>query len=149
MFDPDEKLDILSMSVKEIYQRLFAKATRGKVHQFGVEAPVPACIYPLTAEEVMTWETSPMEVKRVRVVRVATRKGKRPHTVSSRYAVRSSAQEFTGYISEKPVNKLFRGSEPVGAVASAIKAAGELAAAAEKNGERRLGVLTQAKSRTT
>jgi len=44
---------------------------------------------------------------------------------------------------------LFRGSEPVGAVASAIKAAGELAAAAEKNGERRLGVLTQAKSRTT
>lgn len=100
-----------------------------------LESPVPACINPLTREEELEWDTAPMEVRRVKVARIPKRRGDRIHTLSSRLAASSSAQEFTGYISDKPTTKLYKESEPVGAVAGAVKAAGELAAAAEKNGE--------------
>lgn len=129
------KISILDDSSTEIYTKLFYKASGGKIHQFGTEMPCPASVNPLSNQEVMTWNTRPMHVQRVRVARIHQRAGNRKHTVSSRFAVRSSAQPFHGYTSEPPSSKMFKEMQPVGAIAIATKAAGELAACARKNSE--------------
>jgi len=128
-------IDILSDSVVDICDKLFYQATNGKTIDLAWEAPQPISVNPLTSQEVDEWGESAMKVSVARVTNRPERLGSRVVSANSRFAQRSSANPFYGYKSDPVVAASFQRVEPIGPIAKALKAAGELASLAHRNGE--------------
>lgn len=130
-----EKPDIMNDSVQEICEKLAFKA-HGKKFIVGLwEAPAPAVVNPLSVREVTEWDTTPMSVSYEAPKHKFV--GKSGRLLSSRkdWATRGIGNTFFGYTSESPSAQLFRENAPIGPVSKAVKAAGEIAAVAEAEGE--------------
>jgi len=129
------KIDIMTDSVCDIQAKLFFKATDGKTMRNAWEAPMPASLQVLTNDQVKLWGKDAMKCTSCKVAANPRRRGSRRVSAMENYAQRSSAKPFHGYRSEPAKAKAFKFADPVGPVATAIKAAGELAAIAESKGE--------------
>jgi len=131
----DTTIDILSDSVVDIQAKLFYEATDGKVLVNGWETPMPAALQVLSSAQANEWGMEAMKTISSRVSIDSRRMGAKQVSYMARYAQRSSADPFHGYRSDPPKARAFRMVDPIGPVATAIKAAGELAAVVKHRGE--------------
>lgn len=128
-------VDITKDSVCDIQAKLFHQATDGKRMINAWEAPMPAALQVLSMEQAVEWGTEAMRCIATSVSRTPNRRGTRRVSSMRRFAQRSRAEPFHGYRSEPVKAPAFKFNEPVGPVATAVKAAGELAAIAKFHGE--------------
>jgi len=131
----DTSINILTDSVCDIQAKLFYQATGGKTIVNAWEAPMPASLQVLTHDQAVEWGNESMTWRAARIGTDSRRRGTRKVSAMKNFAQRSTANPFHGYRSEPPKAKAFKFVDPIGPVATAIKAAGELAAVAEFKGE--------------
>lgn len=131
----DTTINILTDSVCDIQAKLFYQATDGKTIANAWEAPMPGSLQVLTYDQAVKWGNESMTWNAARIGTDSRRRGTRKVSAMKNFAQRSTAKPFHGYRSEPPKAKAFKFVDPIGPVATAIKAAGELAAVAEFKGE--------------
>lgn len=130
-----EKVDIKKDSVTQVLEKLSYEATGGKYLVGMWDAPMPNSVNPLSYEELRTWDTRPMVVSTSAYSTQRKRMGKKKVSTMKNFRPRSKLSAFHGYKSEPPSAKVFQDEDPIGPAATAIKAAGELSAIANRNGE--------------
>lgn len=137
MPERDERIqiDILTDSVNDIMDKLFFEATGGKTIDYAWDAPQPAVVNPLSASEASDWGQTAMSFTVSRIANNPRRIGSRRVSDLPRFAQRATSAPFFGYKSDRPTPPAYGVREPVGPVAKAMVAAGELVALAKANGE--------------
>jgi len=129
------EVDIMTDSVIDICDKLFARCTEGKTIDYATDSPMPNTVNPLSVSEAVEWRSTAMQVKLTRVSGNPRRRGKVVISKAVRSTQRTSAAPFFGYVSEPPTADGFRADQPIGPAAKALKAAGILTAIAKNQGK--------------
>lgn len=132
-----EPIDLVKDGVRITMEKLSFQATGGKYIEGIWEAPMPAAVNPLSPAEVdeFSKDSRLMSVEFLPQVGTRMHRTKKKVSAVKNYRPAVFTRPFHGYKSDPPKAKVFKEDEPVGALSTALKAAGEMSAVAKKGGE--------------